>query len=72
MASLALLLKALVIRCHQDDLFPKEMEESNGKTGHSMREHGPETRFSTGQRNCESEDGKSVHRWKISESCTWA
>ncbi|KAJ6343786.1 hypothetical protein OIU76_005519 [Salix suchowensis] len=71
MASLALLLKALVIRCHQDDLFPKEMEESNGKARRSMREHGTETRFAAGQHGWESEDDKSIHRWKISESCIW-
>ncbi|KAJ6972796.1 hypothetical protein D5086_026191 [Populus alba] len=72
MASLALLLKALVRCQYQDDLFPEEMKESNCKTGDSRREHGTETRFaSTGQHSCESEDDKSVHSWKISESCIW-
>ncbi|CAK7348476.1 unnamed protein product [Dovyalis caffra] len=71
MASLVLLLKALV-RCHQDDLFPEEVKESNGKTSHSMRKHGTETRFAAGEHNCENEDDKRVHRWKISESCIWS
>jgi hypothetical protein len=54
----------------------KKRKEINDKTNHTMREHGTETSFATGQhdyliKSGESEDDKGLHSWKISDSCVW-
>lgn len=72
MASLVLLLEALV-RCHQDDNFSsKERKETNNKNGKSMTKGG--IVLATEQHDYSSSfvsEDEDAQNWKIAESCIW-